>query len=495
MPHHQSLFQQSVTVLLFSLALGQGASAQGTACSASVTTIRNAADATPLADCTTFTGNIEIPGVATGDIALDGIQTLQGYLLADSSEGLNSLSADSLEVVEGYMYLEELGNLESLNMPKLTTVGQQLRLIKLPALSKLGFDSTVSNCSSFVVSDTGLVTLEGIDPGGTTNGFNATYNEDLDNITMSVKSTTASDSSRIIINNNAPGLQVSFPNLSTAQRIDIENATGVSLPQLTDAYELVLIGNAFTEYSAPQLESVGNDVLGILIQNNQGLTDLDFPALVRCGGLTVQNNARLEDLVLPKLQTSPQGVVLQGNLANVSFPSLQKAGRFILNTTSSNFDCSPFQDYKNQNIITGSLTCTSSQTSSLSPTPASSNNGLSTGAKIGIGVGVGAAGVLGLVLGVIYCCKRRRRNHTQQEQRPVNENMAEIGHGNETPPLYESIAQLPGNGTGAMPGPAGKGDTSGASRRVGELEASNPVFELQSNRQFVELPGDHPRET
>ncbi|KAL1640251.1 cell wall protein Ecm33 [Diplodia intermedia] len=254
-------------------------------------------------------------GASARDIALDGIQTLQGYLLADSSEGLNSLSADSLEVVEGYMYLEELGNLESLNMPKLRTVGQQLRLIKLPALSKLGFDSTVSNCSSFVVSDTGLVTLEGIDPDGTTNGFNATFNNDLDNITMSVKSTTASDSSRIIINNNAPGLQVSFPNLSTAQRIDIENATGVSLPQLTDAYELVLIGNAFTEYSAPQLESVGNDVLGILIQNNQGLTDLDFPALVRCGGLTVQNNARLEDLVLPKLQTSPQGVVLQGNLA------------------------------------------------------------------------------------------------------------------------------------------------------------------------------------
>ncbi|OJD34091.1 gpi-anchored cell wall organization protein ecm33 [Diplodia corticola] len=493
MPPRRGLFQQSVaaTAVLSALVVGQGATAQGTSCSTAITTIRNHADATPLAACKTFTGNIEIPGDATGDIALDGIQNLDGYLLAESSEGLSSLSADSLEVIEGYMYLQELGNLETLNMPKLTTVGQQLRLVKLPALSNLGFDATISNCSSFVISDTALSSLNGIDPDGTTNGFNATFNNDLANITMSVASTTASDSSTIIITNNAPGLQVSFPNLSTAQKVDIENATGVSFPSLTTAYELVLAGNAFTEYSAPKLESVGNDVLGILVQDNQGLTDLEFPVLVRCGGLTVQNNARLQDLTLPKLQTSPQGVVLQGNLANVSLPSLQKAGRFILNTTATDFDCSPFQDYKNQNIITGALTCTaSSQNGSSLPASTPSSHGLSSGGKIGIGMGVGAAAILTFVFILVYCCRRRWAAPTQEQLRRESATMANIGHGGETPPMYESLAQLSSNTTR---GSTAKGERGGMSRGPGELEATNPVFELQSNREFVELAGDHAR--
>lgn len=139
-------------------------------------TIRNTADATGLALCATFTGDIELSPEATGEISLPGIQTLKGHLLADSVDGLNSLSADSLQEVEGYVFLQSLPSLASLNFPKLTSVNDQLRLVDLPKLSTLGFGSTLSECPFFTISGTGLTTLQGIDPVGTTNGFNVTNN-------------------------------------------------------------------------------------------------------------------------------------------------------------------------------------------------------------------------------------------------------------------------------------------------------------------------------
>lgn len=287
---------------------------EGPSCSSSATTIRNSADATKLAACPTFTGNINIAADAGRDIALDGIQTLRGYLSADSANGLRSLSADSLETVDGYMYLERLANLESLSMPKLQTVGQ-LRLNDLPALSKLGFDATINNCSNLFVSDTALLTLDGLDPEGITNGFQVTSNKNLENITMSVASTMATVASNVTIANNSPALYVSLPNLAAAQNLVITNATQISLPALQHAYILSLMSNAFTEFSAPKLESVGNDTMGITIQSNQGVTTLDFPVLARTGVLTVLDNTRLQNLVLPKLQLVPNGIMLEGNLA------------------------------------------------------------------------------------------------------------------------------------------------------------------------------------
>lgn len=278
-------------------------------------TIRNTADATGLAPCATFTGDIELSPEATGEISLPGIQTLKGHLLADSVDGLNSLSADSLQEVEGYVFLQSLPSLASLSFPKLTSVNDQLRLVDLPKLSTLGFGSTLSECPFFTISGTGLTTLQGIDPVGTTNGFNVTSNGNLQNVTMSVKSTRDTETSKITVMFNAAGLEVSFPNLETSQRLDLANLTSIEMPVLKDTYELALRDNTFQKFVAPKLESVGNGTRGILIQNNQGLTDVDFPSLITTGGLTVKRNSRLESISFEKLQISPVGVILEGSFS------------------------------------------------------------------------------------------------------------------------------------------------------------------------------------
>ncbi|KAL1618736.1 protoplasts-secreted [Neofusicoccum ribis] len=479
-----------LTVGCASLFFQVPASAQSSAsCSTSIT-IGNAADATGVASCTTFTGDITVSPSATGTISLGGVQTLNGNLLVESSPDLSAFSAGDLESVDGYVYLTDLDSLDTLELPKLTSIGDQLRMVNLPALSQAQLESTLDNCPLVTISGTGLQTLDGLDPSGVTNGFNITSNENLTgNLTMSVKSTRATTQGKITVMYNAPGLSVSLPNLETAQNIDMANLSAVSLPQLTDCYELVLLGNAFQSFSAPKLTSVGNSTtFGILLNDNQGLVDVEFPELVRTGGLTVQNNSRLDTLTMDKLQMTNDAVVLEGAFSNVSFPDLQNVMKFQLQTTSDEFDCSPFERYKNQNVIKD-LTCTTaSKGNSTSPSP--SSTGLSTGAKAGIGVGIAAAVIaVAAVAGFFFYRSRKRSqvkiaSNVNNVEEPALEKSA-------TPPAYESVAHLPN------PLATGKRDGSQerSSRGPNELEAEpNQVYELQASSGYAELPSDNRHE-
>ncbi|EKG14436.1 hypothetical protein MPH_08425 [Macrophomina phaseolina MS6] len=285
-------------------------------CSAPTTTIRVAADATALAKCSTFTGDVRVSADVTGDLALDGLEVLTGSLSVSSIAGLTSISAKSLQNITGFMYLQNLPLLASAEFPELTSIGDQMRLEALPKLSRLGLQSVVSHCPLFTVSGTALRSIQGIDPAGTTNGFNVTNNKKLQVLDMSVTATTGSKKSSIVIGENAPGLIVSLPNLASAQHIDIQNLTKIDLPSLSNAYEVLLRGNLFESISIPLLKSVGNDTeppFGIMVTDSPELHDINFPALTRVGGITIVNNTQLKALMLERLQDARSGLVLDGN--------------------------------------------------------------------------------------------------------------------------------------------------------------------------------------
>lgn len=284
-------------------------------CSAATTTIHNAADATALSPCATFTGTIELSPSAANTITLDRLQTLQGNLLVDSANLLTTLSLPALTTINGYLFLQSLPALTSLSLPSLTTITTQLRLVDLPSLSALNLSSTLTHIPLLTIANTALPTLAGLSPTGPTAGLNITNNPSLAEQTLSfplLTSTRATSIAPLAIARNGPGLALSLPALTAAQSISLANLSAASLPLLQDAYELILQGNAFASFSAPRLRTVGNGTRGVFMQDNQGLRDVSLPALVRTGGLTVRGNSRMERLSLPELQEAPQGVLLDG---------------------------------------------------------------------------------------------------------------------------------------------------------------------------------------
>lgn len=165
-----------------------------------------------------------------------------------------------------------------------------------------------------------------------------------------------------------------------------------------------------------------------------------------------------------------------------------------MNTTSSDFDCSPLEQYQRANVIR-SLRCTTRDEAPPS-TNRPSSSGLSFDKKVGIGAGVGGAVVLGIILGLLFCCAGRRRRRAQRKDLgPSNaDNLQEVvAHDRDNPPLYESVAQMSKGGMVRESRVGGKEGMEERSSGVNELEAPHEVFELQANREFAELMGDHAR--
>lgn len=85
-------------------------------------TINSSADASALSSCTTYDGNVIIGSEASGQIALDGVQTITGDLRCLNASQLTSLSAGSLQEIQGTWDLEEVQILSSLQFTYIARV-------------------------------------------------------------------------------------------------------------------------------------------------------------------------------------------------------------------------------------------------------------------------------------------------------------------------------------------------------------------------------------
>ena len=83
----------------------------------------------------------------------------------------------------------------------------------------------------------------------------------------------------------------------------------------------------------------------------------------------------------------------------------------VTSTGDVPFNCTYFQEYRNEGVIYNDYSCNGTVSASLSP-----SGGLSTGAKAGIGVGASLGGcvlIACIAAMVVYYRKRSRRNTAQ----------------------------------------------------------------------------------
>ncbi|KUJ14327.1 uncharacterized protein LY89DRAFT_650064 [Mollisia scopiformis] len=354
-------------------------------CSQATATINSQADATSLADCSTISGSVLVSSSASGVISIDGPQTITGDLTCENAGGLTSLGSITIGTIGGSFSLSNLTLLSTLSMNDLSSV-KTIAWSALPALSSLTFPSTVSQVESITISNTFLSSLDGLNPS-TIATLNVNNNERLKTFSTQV----ASASSAINFNSNGNGLDLSFPNLIWAANITIRNVSSLDVPSLSTVNGSIgLYGNDFTEFTAPNLTTIGSTATGsgtLALVQNPSFTDLSLPLLKTVGGaVQVANNQELQTISFPALATVGGAIEFSGNFSTPNLPALTDVkGGFNVQSTAS-IDCSAFAADEQSKVIQGTFVCKGSSgsttttggiTSSGTPTPTSSSNSTS----------------------------------------------------------------------------------------------------------------------
>ena len=276
-------------------------------CSAATTTISNAAEASGLSGCTTFSGSIAIATGTTDNIMLDGVRVIDGDLIASNVSQLTSISSSSLTRITGSFTLQTDEILSTLNFPQLSEV-KSIEWEGLPGLQGLSFTNQIQMAESVSIVNTQLASLEGINlqQADTIDIQNNNY---LDDITMQLGNVT--DNFNVYANGR--NVSVVLPNLIWANRINIANASSVSLPSLASVNGTFgLYSSFFERVQAPNLTDVGAT---FSIVSCDKLTNISFPQLTTVtGGLSVQNNTELADVSgFPVLETVGGAVDMYGD--------------------------------------------------------------------------------------------------------------------------------------------------------------------------------------
>lgn len=251
------------------------------------TTISTQAQATSLSSCSQYSGSIIIDSSASGSISVGGIQTITGDLSVNNATQLTALSATQLKTITGTFQLQSLQILSTLSFPALSGVNN-VYWQALPAIQTLSFASGITTVNSIYISNTGLNTLNGIDPlqVGTINVNNNPYLQVI-NMNALANVTTA-----INFAANGPFLGLSFPNLQSAANLTFSNVVSISLPSCRTVLGAMGVYSSYmTSFSAPNLTQAGGTISFV---DNKVLANLQFPQLASAGSsLALLNNTNL----------------------------------------------------------------------------------------------------------------------------------------------------------------------------------------------------------
>ncbi|KAL9121748.1 MAG: hypothetical protein Q9187_001688 [Circinaria calcarea] len=349
-------------ILLSALAIVSTASAVCSIPSSSTTTISDPAGATALATCTTFSGNVLLAtGVANaGTVNIDGIQAITGGLSYQDDDSVLTFRASQLTTTGDL----SLGALSQLSQLSLTALGQvaALNFSGLSSLQSLDFTSGITRAASVLITNTQLNSLRGIDGLRQVQSFDVNNNPFLDEIALSVASIRGS----LNIGANdvqGEGLSVSFPNLITAGEITIRNTSSIEIPALSNVTQnLGFYGNNIESLSAPNLTSAG----GIVFVGNADLTSISMPLLTtingRNGTYQIANNTLLRSIDgFENLSNVNGDLDFSGNFTSVMLPGLKNVNGAMNVQTSATFDCTPIQEFRDNQTVKGALTCAGQQ--------------------------------------------------------------------------------------------------------------------------------------
>jgi hypothetical protein len=335
-------------------ALAAAGTAVAASCSASATTIQNQGDATALAACKTYTGNIVIATGTSDVIAIPNVQKLDGDLTATNVTQLTSLGADSLVEITGTFKLADVQILASLGFPRLESV-DSIVFSGLPNLQELAWTTGVTKAAVVNIQNTEINSLSGINLEAV-DTFYIANNRYLNDITLQLESVGNS----LTLEANNPGVKVSFPNMIWANNMTFRNCSSISIPSLESINgSMGFYGNDIEEFIGANLTTVGKDLSFV---SNTKLTNISLPLLKSVGGgFTVANNTLLEKVDgFPSLAKIVGALDFNGNFSECKLPSLKDAqGAFNIQSTG-NLDesCKIFDGQAGQNdVIKGKYTC------------------------------------------------------------------------------------------------------------------------------------------
>ncbi|KAF2707057.1 GPI-anchored cell wall organization protein Ecm33 [Pleomassaria siparia CBS 279.74] len=363
------------------------------ACSTSGTaTIQNQGDASAIASCSTFSGNIAIATSYSGNLALDGVQVIKGDLTAEDNPNLGQLSGDSVTSIQNFN-LQNVTGLNTVTFPLLTSV-KTLKWISASVLQNLNFNAEISQAQGVDIENTILSSLEGINLE-TVGDVKIVNNRFIESIEMKVTNITGA----LVFEGNAPALAVKLNSLKAANNLTFQACKSVevaSLATLNDS--LVLLKNTFESFSAPNLTKIGNS---LIVNDNANMTNLTFPALTTISkAIQVANNTEFTEFeALPKLKTVGANLDIHGNFSKLEIPSLTDVtGAFNIQSTGdiqSTCD-NDFKALKSSQHIQGKYQCIGevSNPGGLDSTPTATGSGSKkTGAASPLNVQTGALGL------------------------------------------------------------------------------------------------------
>lgn len=345
--------QYKSTVLSLLAAASTALAASGTStksadpCSIGSTATATAqTDLDAFASCKTITGNLTVTG-ELGSAAIANVQKIDGSLIIKNATQLVSFAADSISEITGSLELTDLTILTTASFGSLEKV-DTINLITLPAIST--FNSKLSSADNIYISDTTLESIDGFSVLNKVNSFNINNNLYLTSIQSSLE--TVSDS--LSFQFNGDNTTIALDNLIWANNITLSDVASASFKSLQAVNaSLGFLNNSLESIKLNNLSTVGQT---FTITYNDDLTTLEFDELTKVGGgLVVANNTALAKIdAFSKLQTIGGALNVIGKFGTLDLSSLKSVrGAADVETTSSNFSCSPLKTLQKKGAIQG----------------------------------------------------------------------------------------------------------------------------------------------
>lgn len=284
-------------------------------CSTTATmTIQSGGDASSIGACGTFSGSIAVATGAGATLDFGNVQEITGSLNYAGDKNVNTISLNSLDSL-GSLNFSNLDALSTLNLGKLAKVGD-FSIMNAGLLTNLNVPA-IEETGEIMIVNTQISSLSGLGKAGTITGIVLSDNTFLSNISFALDQFSDDPRSLVIGPNNPNGQSLDFPNLKTAESVQLRNATEISVPSLTNVTGLFfLAGNKMETFSVPKLAWAG----GVVVNENDELTNLTFPQLTAVNSssnatLQVANNTKLTDIDgFPKLTLVKGDVDFTGNI-------------------------------------------------------------------------------------------------------------------------------------------------------------------------------------
>ncbi|KAI1616991.1 hypothetical protein EDD36DRAFT_430430 [Exophiala viscosa] len=317
-------------------------------------TIASSADASQIASCSTYSGDVVIDSSAAGQIAIDGVQQIKGDLTCNNATQLTAITSDQLGTITGTFSLTGLTILSTLQFNSLNAV-DVINWVGLPALQSLNFNQGVSEANEVYISNTELNNVDGIEltAVGTLNINNNPYLTDVN------VNDLANVTSSLSFSANGKDLQISFPNLQDAANLTFINVSSVDMPSLaTVGGSIGFYSDTFESFAAPNLTTTGGTLAFV---DCGSLSNLSFPSLTEIGGgFLLANNSDLKAISgFPKLKTVVGAIDFAGTFGSVALPSLTdvRGGSNVQTTSTNTTICDLFNEAHSAGVIKGVNTC------------------------------------------------------------------------------------------------------------------------------------------